>query len=696
MRFGKPTLWLSCGSAAVVLWLVTGSLRRTSPGPIANVHAQLKKLGKGESCSQCHGGWFETMKSACLECHADIGRQLQQSSGLHGALDADRAARCEHCHSEHNGEGFALVNKQSFARAGFASRDEFRHERIGYKMAGKHLELECKDCHANADIPVLEEGQKRFLGLDKNCASCHEDHHEGRYVMACADCHGQNDWTKLEPVGHDAHLPLVGAHGKLACADCHKEDTPHALSAIGRGNTPKARSCRDCHESPHKETFVIANARLAKKPAGSACVTCHVAEHTSFREPGLEITKSQHALSGFAIDAQHSNVACASCHDPKQESFKARYSGRAQKDCAACHEDPHGGQFAAPHPKSGSAAKQGCVGCHSDKHFDPHAFGIEQHKHARLPLEGRHQSADCNSCHQRDSAGQPRTFRGTPTSCEKCHSDAHRGFFDDKSIAANEHGRCAHCHTSESFNDRKPKGFDHELHAGFALKGAHLEATCEQCHPASRTADASGRRFGRVSDHFGKFEGCVTCHKDPHGGVFDRPTLPQRVEGRKGCARCHDETSFRALRDGFDHGQWTGFALTGRHAKLGCASCHQPLSKPTPEGRHSKRAPGSRCADCHADPHVGQFKVSHNNDCSKCHRSSTSFLSLRFNHELDARFRLGQAHSKVACIQCHKLERTKTESGMVDFVRYRPLPRKCSECHGTQDGPFKRGRRRRR
>ena len=114
--------------------------------------------------------------------------------------------------------------------------------------------------------------------------------------------------------------------------------------------------------------------------------------------------------------------------------------------------------------------------------------------------------------------------------------------------------------------------------AVFGVRGRSAsQAECEACHPRSAEPDALGRRFGRVADHFGAYTGCVTCHADPHGGRFDAPDLPASVDGRAGCARCHDAASFRSRGAGFDHGRWTRFPLDGKHATVDCASCHEPL-----------------------------------------------------------------------------------------------------------------------
>ena len=73
-------------------------------------------------------------------------------------------------------------------------------------------------------------------------------------------------------------------------------------------------------------------------------------------------------------------------------------------------------------------------------------------------------------------------------------------------------------------------------------------------------------------------------------------------------------------------------------------------------------------------------------DCARCHRS-TGFKDLIFNHEIHSKFPLGKRHKGVACSKCHVPKNTDGE-----FIRYRPLARDCSNCHGKQQDPFKRGR----
>src|SRR6185436_17214050 len=127
--------------------------------------------------------------------------------------------------------------------------------------------------------------------------------------------------------------------------------------------------------------------------------------------------------------------------------------------------------------------------------------------------------------------------------------------------------------------------FDHGRWTGFEVRCAHAQEECESCHAPAEHPDSSGRSFGRVSEVFAPYQGCVTCHQDPHEGRFDQPTMVCEVEGREGCARCHSESSFRIVGSNFDHEQWTGYALDGAHASIDCTACHATLRKADRHGR---------------------------------------------------------------------------------------------------------------
>lgn len=675
MKAGRISFWIATLSLAAVVMIGVVDVRRTSPGQVTRVHARVDDIAEGSACSACHGGWFSDMTDACLECHAPIEEQIEARSGLHGVQPREIAKRCATCHSEHHGASFAIVNDQSFALAGAKSRKDFDHALIGWEMNGAHLELACSECHENADEPLLPEGAVRYLGLAQDCASCHDDPHEGAMAIACASCHGQETWEGLHSLGHEERLPLIGGHGDVSCRQCHAEGDAHSLERLGEARTrPTARECAVCHESPHTDEFTDATALASSKTPGAGCVICHAAEHDTFRDERIELSDAQHAASGFSIGVPHEAVECSLCHEPELD-FASRYPGRGQDQCSACHEDPHDGQFA-----EGPFSQGDCIACHSREHFDPHGFDVAKHALTALELTGAHLEAECSECHKDPLGDSARVFRGTASDCDACHRDAHDDFFDARLATANKappNGDCARCHDAVSFSNGE-ETFDHALWTGFPVRGSHDQASCEACHPRSAKPDRAGRTFGRVSAHFGRFENCQTCHADPHGGAFDRPRHPTVWHGGSSCARCHDETSFRAMPNGFDHGLWTRFALVGGHEGLSCSQCHEPLRKPDAEGRTWARAAGQSCADCHEDPHAGQFDIAGAADCARCHNVKTESM-LHFDHETDARFALGEAHRELDCSACHGVEL----AGEEEFVRYRPVPFRCVDCHGV-------------
>jgi len=658
---GSAKTWIALLSAGGLVWVSLGDFSRTSPGPLAASHAGIAALAGHDSCAQCHGGWFGSMADACLDCHDDVKEHVDSGRGLHGLLarrDGVDVNACARCHSDHHGAGFLMANRQSFALAGIEDVEQFDHALIGYEMKGRHKELTCGRCHHHADLDVLQEGQKRYLGLSRECASCHDDPHEGRFGASCTDCHNQESFAEVHPVEHDRFLPLVGGHGGLSCAQCHEPGTPYAVEGrVRRGDGPD-RTCTDCHASPHEEAFV----------ADTTCADCHEAEHETFAAAAETLSAAQHEKSGFSLARPHDEASCRQCHQGSYLPFEQRYPGRAADDCRSCHDDPHGGQFDDGLFQRGRFREQGCLACHGRHEFLPHRFTDRMHAQAGFALDGAHKRTDCHACHERPEKDAPRRFDGTSRSCAACHADAHRGAFRGRA------GSCSVCHTTNEFREHR-RPFHHGKWTGFPLGGAHKQETCAACHKRTKKPDETGRTFGRVEG----YRGCVTCHEDPHRGAFQK-------QGFDSCADCHTDVSFRVLPKRFDHGAATGFPLDGAHGEVSCSQCHPRLREPDRFGRTWKPARGTRCADCHADPHAGQFRVKGATDCRRCHQSTMSFSRLDFDHQTDTRFPLDEQHEDVSCAGCHKTERTKRGQ----FVRYKPLGTRCVDCHKAQRDPLRR------
>ncbi len=134
----------------------------------------------------------------------------------------------------------------------------------------------------------------------------------------------------------------------------------------------------------------------------------------------------------------------------------------------------------------------------------------------------------------------------------------------------------------------------------------------------------------------------------------------------------------------FDHG-CTEFPLTGKHAGLACAKCHAP-----PEYKLAAKS----CVDCHAEPkvHFGKFGT----NCRQCHSTETwkapqldQKKLVGFDHS-KTKFPLTGAHTKVACVSCHKTSQfAGTATSCVSCHADPPVHRgkfgtDCKSCHNTQ------------
>lgn len=313
---------------------------------------------------------------------------------------------------------------------------------------------------------------------------------------------------------------------------------------------------------------------------------------------------------------------CDSCHS----SFrKEAQNGK----CVACHKDVgadirSGGGF---HGKFAPARSGACKGCHSEHHgtgfalvkLDRAAFN---HALTNFALTGGHVRVACAGCHT-----PGRKFRIAPQECAACHGakDPHKG----------QLGRaCQNCHTTAAWKPIQP--FDHSR-TGFALTGAHRQATCMSCH--------AGQRWKGLGAT------CVSCHAKDDAHKGSRGT---------NCAGCHTTTSWKTVT--FDHAS-TGFPLVGGHALAACAGCHGP--------GNANKHPARTCFACHAkdDTHKG----ANGQDCAACH-NARSWKQTSFDHDRLTRFPLKGAHRTATCQACHKQP-----------PKVAPPPVTCFGCHAKDD-----------
>lgn len=358
--------------------------------------------------------------------------------------------------------------------------------------------------------------------------------------------------------------------------------------------------------------------------------------------PGA-LSQAHEALDGIA--------ACTKCHVEGGRHDRTK--------CLECHKEI-GTRVDAGTGYHASAALKAreCAECHRE-HRGAKAKLIEwtpsrdnfNHSLTGWPLSGGHKKPKCQDCHElrriednvvknlitkkgRDS------YLGLSTRCADCHFDEHRG---------QEGSDCIRCHDTDNF--KKAPLFNHndKKDARFGLVGKHKTVTCRACHePLTDTKTQPGAfpapkdmSYLQLKDI--PFAQCTACHDDPHRGTYG-----------KSCSRCHTPAGWRTIKE---DAQDTGFhdkhafKLRGEHQSVACKLCHGPFGTQPAKFKGIKF---QRCADCHADAHVGQL-AGKNVQCENCH-TVNGFTPVLFDvvaHD-KTRFPLELAHRAVACTNCHK------------------------------------------
>ena len=323
-RLRRPTLSMGAVLLALAIFLTayvaTGG-HMFSPGALsvktrANVtlggvaaHADL-----ANNCAACHASpWSgETMTNRCLECHADIRKQIDSHGPLHGKMSA--GTQCRSCHTEHKGPHAALTS--------FAS---FDHDWAAFKLTGKHQAIDCKSCHVN----------NAFQGTPQSCVSCHaeQDKHKGKFGLNCNQCHSTNAWAltggpNLANFNHDlTGFKLTGKHQSIDCRSCHVNDV-----FKGTSNT-----CSSCHAEPavHKGRY------------GASCAQCH----STSAWTGAVI---KHSI--FSINHGRKNNSCATCHNDVQNF--------TSYTCYNCHQHTPAKEAQRHARRKMTTKLENCIDCH--------------------------------------------------------------------------------------------------------------------------------------------------------------------------------------------------------------------------------------------------------------------------------------------------------------------------------------------
>ena len=309
-----------------------------------------------------------------------------------------------------------------------------------------------------------------------------------------------------------------------------------------------------------------------------------------------------------------------------------------------------------------------CQSCHTSMSWKPvRAVPDFDHSKTPYPLRGMHAKVACTQCHVK------LVFTDVGQKCADCHADIHRGQMGAK------------CETCHSVNGWQVSIKDIQQHQNrFPLIGAHSTLTCETCHKGA----ASGQFVGLSTT-------CYSCHS----GDYAKTSNPNHasIGYTTDCQQCHTLDSWLGAK--FDHAKFTGFALTGAHARLECAACHANNNFSTAR---------SNCVSCHLTDFNGTKSPNHqiagfSQECSACH-STTTWLDAKFDHNTMTKFPLTGAHVNTQCTQCHssgQFAGLSTQCVSCHLTNFQQttnpnhatagIPQTCVQCHNTTnwgDGKF--------
>ncbi len=484
-----------------------------------------------------------------------------------------------------------------------------------HTLGDKVSNEKCLKCHSEIKERIdLNKGYHASTDVrSKDCVICHNDHHGRNFqIIRFNESTFNHSLTGYE---------LLGSHNGKECKACHKAgyiDDPE-LKAKKYTYLGLDQACNSCHIDHHDGT-------LSKD-----CSQCH----------GLNkfkpADKFNHIRAKFQLNGKHLTVECNKCHKPQLKDGKEfiPYTGIAYSTCTNCHIDIHKGQFG-----------QDCRQCHSEESFRA-VKGLDRFDHGKtaFPLEGRHRSVNCKSCHKTSLTDPLKHAK-----CSDCHSDYHRDQFLSDGIKPD----CSACHNVNGFTEFNYTIEQHNK-SRFILDGAHLATPCFSCH--KRTERWEFREIGLK---------CADCHPDIHSSSLDPKYYPDRD-----CASCHATSAWKQIQ--FDHNR-TSFGLEGAHSRQSCGSCHTKKDETGQPQQLFKGLPVN-CASCHNDIHYGQFISKGVLDCAACHYPE-NWIAVYFDHNR-TRFKLEGKHANVACSKCHK----EVVSENTRYIQYTYKDFKCETCH---------------
>jgi hypothetical protein len=582
--------------------------------PLTQGHANL-------DCTRCHtNGGFGGLSNDCVSCH--LTNYNASTNPPHPAANIPKS--CADCHTTIPG----------WKPATFAIHNTY------YALTGAHATVDCNSCHNG-----------NYATTQNTCVGCHQSnynastnppHQTANIPTTCADCHTTNPgWKPATFAIHNTYYPLTGFHATITCDQCHK------------GNyTTTPNTCVGCHQTDYNNTN---NPNHAAAQFGTDCQTCHSTSAwipATFNHDGqyFPIYSGRHQGTWTLCTECHTTAnnfalySCIDCHAHNNQSeVNNQHNGvggyvYTSSACYACHPTGSaGGAFNhnVGFPLTGAHATTPCAACHTNGYIGTptacsacHINNYNQtnnpnHATAGIattcdvchttnpgwtpatmpthnnywPLTGAHTSiTNCDNCHNGN-------YNTTPNTCVGCHQTNYNQTNNPYHANIGISTDCASCHTTNP--GWTPATMP--THGNYwALTGAHVTTTCNQCHNGNYNTTPNT---------------CVGCHLNDYNQTNNPPHASAQFP--TDCQTCHTTTAWSPST--FNHdGQYFPI-YSGHHAGTWtlCADCH---TNPTNYAVFS-------CIDCHQhsnqnqvnNEHQGVSGYSYNSAaCYSCHPTGSS------------------------------------------------------------------------
>jgi hypothetical protein len=582
------------------------------------------------SCASCHNGSTASGKPAthvpvgatnCFSCHGVTAWKPSRWNHTQVVV----TAQCASCH---NGAYPPAEGKPS--------------HHIPYTQVAGGGSANCDTCHKSGTSSWNPGLLHANLNVTANCASCHNGSYLGARgkpadathanASTCENCHTNRAWT-------GAQVDHAGFNQTTNCASCHNGSNapgkPASHIPVGLTN------CHACHgvtawkPSKWNHTQVVVTAQ---------CASCHTGSY-----PPADGKPANHIPYALVPPAASAN--CDGCHKSGYASwnpgrFHPYYS--VGTSCSTCHTGSYLGARGKP-PTPIHNGVTACEQCHNTTSWS----------NANVDHGGFNQNTPCASCHNGVSApGKPATHipAGT-TSCYSCHGVTawKPSKWNHTQVVVT--AQCASCHTgSYPPADGKPGN-----HVPYQLVTVSATANCDACHKSGY----GSWNPGRFHAYFTTSTQCATCHAGAFLGARGKPADAIHT-GVTTCESCHKSTSNWAsvqyqhaagnqVGSGTCDGCHNGNLATGKPAghipvqlpTVKCDGCHRSqASWATAVTTNHSLLGAQPCKSCHLATYVGQGlqakPTSHipeaqllngaAMDCKACHPTTTSWSSMRMNH----------------------------------------------------------------